>query len=144
VIYFDTSYLAKCYLNEPGAEKVRAIAERAEGLCSCELARAEFFATIHRHFREGRLKRAQMKRVLSLFEGDEADGVWAWFAVTSELVRSVCESIRALPATTFIRSADALHLKCAYEHGHRELYSNDRHMIAAGPRFQMNVRNVIE
>ena len=28
MIYFDTSYILKCYLNEPQAEKVRDLAER--------------------------------------------------------------------------------------------------------------------
>jgi len=39
VIYFDAAYVAKCYLNEPGADRVREVAYGAEGLASCELER---------------------------------------------------------------------------------------------------------
>ena len=46
MIYFDAAYIAKCYLNEPGADRVRAVAHDAEGLASCELARLEFVSTL--------------------------------------------------------------------------------------------------
>ena len=41
MIYFDAAYIAKCYLNEPGADRVREVAYGADGLASCELARLE-------------------------------------------------------------------------------------------------------
>lgn len=44
MIYFDAAYVAKCYLNEPGADRVRQVAYAADGLASCELARLEFAA----------------------------------------------------------------------------------------------------
>ena len=49
MIYFDAAYIAKCYLNEPGAERVRAMARTAEGLASCEWGRLEFASIVHRH-----------------------------------------------------------------------------------------------
>jgi hypothetical protein len=49
VIYFDSAYIAKCYLNEPGAERVRDVAYGADGLASCEMARLEFAAILTRH-----------------------------------------------------------------------------------------------
>jgi predicted nucleic acid-binding protein len=54
VIYFDAAYLAKCYLNEPGADRVREVAYGADGLASCELARLEFASILKRHVRERR------------------------------------------------------------------------------------------
>ena len=44
MIYFDTSYLAKCYLNEPHAEKVRKLAHQADGLACSQLGRVEFWS----------------------------------------------------------------------------------------------------
>jgi hypothetical protein len=32
MIYFDAAYIAKCYLNEPGADRVRAVAYGTDGL----------------------------------------------------------------------------------------------------------------
>jgi len=34
MIYFDTSYLLKCYLAEPGHEDVRQLAQDAGPLCA--------------------------------------------------------------------------------------------------------------
>jgi len=58
LIYFDAAYIAKCYLNEPGAEKVRSLAGTERGLASSELGRVEFFAVIHRHLRDGNSRSA--------------------------------------------------------------------------------------
>ena len=52
MIYFDAAYVAKCYLNEPGADRVREVAYGADGLASCELARLEFASILKRHVRE--------------------------------------------------------------------------------------------
>jgi len=54
-LYFDTAYLAKCYLNEPDHRSVRKLARRAEGLYSSGLCLAEFACVLHRHVREGSL-----------------------------------------------------------------------------------------
>ncbi|MBI5479472.1 MAG: type II toxin-antitoxin system VapC family toxin [Deltaproteobacteria bacterium] len=143
MIYFDTAYIAKCYLDEPGASFVQSLAEEADGLCSCEIARTELFATVHRHYREGRITRTQLREVFALFEGEEQDGVWLWLPVTSALIQAACDTIRALRVGVFVRAADALHLQCAKEHGHVELFTNDRHVIAAARHFGLTARNVI-
>ena len=66
MIYFDAAYIAKCYLNEPGAERVREVAYGADGLASCELARLEFASILKRHVRERhvtrRFRRKQLQR----------------------------------------------------------------------------------
>ena len=110
MVYFDTAYIAKCYLNEPNAHFVRQFAYSAAGLASCEIARVEFYAVLQRQLREGNIDSQQAQSVLSDFVQDEKDGVWEWLPVTSSLIRFVCEQISALPTTAFLRAVDAIHL----------------------------------
>jgi predicted nucleic acid-binding protein len=137
VIYFDAAYIAKCYLNVPGADRVRAVAYGADGLASCELARLEFASILKRHVREHHLTRREMATILKEFEKDEKSGVWQWFGVTSGLLEKARKVILDLPITVFVRSGDALHLACAEEHGFTEVYTNDRHMLRAAEHFHL-------
>ena len=96
MIYFDAAYVAKCYLNEPGADRVREVAYGADGLASCELARLEFASILKRHVREHHVTRREMTAILKEFEDDEKNGVWQWFGVTSELLERPVK-----PSSTF-------------------------------------------
>lgn len=143
MLYFDAAYIAKCYLNEPNAAAVRQLAYQADSPASCEIARAEFCAVVHRHLREGNIDPQEAQDVMKDFEQDESDGVWRWFPVTSSLIRLTCGHISALPATAFLRATDAIHLTCAKENGFTEVYTNDRQMLGCAQYFQVNGVNVI-
>lgn len=144
MIYFDAAYIAKCYLNEPGADRVRVLAREAEGLASCELARLEFASILKRHVREGHLTRREATATLREFEQDERDGVWQWFALTSTLLERARRHVLGLPSSLFVRSGDALHLACAEAHGFKEVYTNDRHVLQAASRFGVAGVNILD
>ena len=143
MIYFDAAYIAKCYLNEPGAERVRAVAYGADGLASCELARLEFASILKRHVREHHVTRREMTAILKEFEEDEKNGVWRWFGVTSELLEKARKAVLDIPNTVFVRSGDALHLACAQEQGFHDVYTNDRHMLQAARYFHVTGVDVL-
>ena len=143
MIYFDAAYVAKCYLNEPGADRVREVAYRTDGLASCELARLEFASILKRHVRERHVTRREMTAILKDFEEDEQNGVWQWFGVTSELLEKARKAVLDIPTTVFLRSGDVLHLACAEEHGFQEVYTNDRHMLKAARHFHVTGVNVL-
>lgn len=143
MVYFDAAYIAKCYLNEPNAATVRQFAYEADGLASCEIARVEFYSVVHRHLREGNIDSQEAQEVLRDFEQDESDGVWAWFAVSSSLIRLACQNVGSLPSTAFLRAIDAIHLTCAKENGFIEIYTNDRRMLDCAKYFQVRGVNLI-
>jgi predicted nucleic acid-binding protein len=143
LIYFDTAYLAKCYLTDHGFEAVRDVATR-DRVASCALARVEMAATFHRAFREERIPAVVYERIRRQFAADEEAGMWIWLAVTPALLRQAALCFERLGRAVFLRAADAIHLTCAAEHGFTEIYSNDRHLLAAAPRFGIKGRNVIQ
>ena len=93
--------------------------------------------------REGFLATADAQRVWTQFGQDEGQGLWTFFPVTADLVRQACGIVEGLSGSVFIRSADGLHLRCAKEQGFTEIYSNDRHLLAAAPHFGLVGKNVI-
>lgn len=143
MIYFDTAYLAKCYLNEHGSDAVRKLAAESARVACCAFGRIELAATLQRNLREGKITRRQCRVIWSQFDLDESNHIWTWLPVTPELLAGVTKNIRAMKTTTYLRAADALHLACAVEHGFKEVYSNDRHLLAAAGAFKIKGRNVI-
>jgi len=143
MIYLDTCYILKCYLTEHGSQEVRELTQSADGLASCYLARTEFAAAVHRHRREGRLSDRDADAVFDSFEADEKAGYWRWYGVTQALLDEVFSTYRSVPSSLFVRANDAIHLVCAKAQGFGEVYSNDRHILAAARAFSLNGVDVI-
>lgn len=143
MIYFDSAYVAKFYLNEPGQAAVRACAIQAGEVAICALAVAEVNAVFHRKLREGFLTAHELAIFVAEFDRDVQQGHWKLLPLTPGLLEQVARAYRTLPATVFLRSADALHLICARENGFTEIHSNDRHLLAAAPHFGLKGVDVI-
>jgi predicted nucleic acid-binding protein len=143
MIYFDTSYLAKCYLNETGSAEVRQVARSQSAIACCEYGRIEMMSTFHRNLRDGVLAKSQFDTVARQFESDDQSGVWTWLPLTADLCRKTAARIKALPPLTYLRAGDALHLTAAAENGFAEIYSNDRHLRAAAALFGLEAVNSI-
>jgi len=135
--YFDSCYMAKLYLSETDSAKVRAHAAGAQDLVCCIIGWGEIVATFHRHFRDGRLTKAELKTLTLQAEADIAGQVWKPLPVTRSLIQAQTRRMAALPASVSLRNADALHLTCAAEMDLTEIYSNDRHLLAAAPFFDL-------
>ena len=143
MIYFDTSYIAKCYLNEPGADKVRILAAESPVISCCKTGEVELVAVFHRHLREGKISREEHQTLLLQFQSDQAARVWTWIPVTNELLDAACESFHQLPSNVLVRAADAIHLLCARQNGILEIYSNDRHMLLACNAYDLLGKNIL-
>jgi predicted nucleic acid-binding protein len=143
VIFFDTSYLVRLYLEENGSDVVRHLAAQ-DDIASSWHAQPELLCSLHRAYREQRLTQEELKAQQMQFATDQNAGAYTWLALRESILSRLQSVIANLEVTTFLRAADALHLACAAEHGFTEVYSNDRHFLAAAPLFGLKGINVLE
>jgi predicted nucleic acid-binding protein len=144
VTYFDTGYLAKCYLQEKGSRTVRALAAELGHIACSAYGRMELHAAFHRKVREDALSRSQLGIILRQLDLDESRGLWTWLPLSEALMDAVSLAFRTLPATVFLRTGDALHLATARQHAFHEIYTGDTHLIAAAPHFGLAARSVAD
>jgi predicted nucleic acid-binding protein len=142
VIYLDTSYLARLYLEDAGWQKLRALAATDHVAC-CLHGRAEALAAFHRKFREGIISQRNLRDLLKEFEDECNAGAFQWLPLSETVVDRASRVYGALPKTVQLRAADALHLSCAAENSLKEIYSNDERLLAAAGHFGLVGVNVI-
>lgn len=140
--YFDSSYIAKFYLDEPESDAVRRLAESLGQVRCVAIGQIEVAAVFHRKLREGAFNAGAFREVTGQFDDDCAQGLWTWLPVTATLTAKSAAAFTRLPRSLFLRAADALHLLCAQEHGVAEIYTNDRHMTAAARHFHLKAVTV--
>jgi predicted nucleic acid-binding protein len=90
---------------------------------------------LHRQVREGTLSAAQEIRLRTLFLEDIENEVWNLVPVTNRLLHRVEFMSRKLPSSCYLRAADAIHIVSASEAGFNEIWTNDRHLLAAAAHF---------
>ncbi len=140
--YFDAAYVAKFYLDEPESDAVRGLAESLSEVHCAVIGQVEVAAVFHSKFREGAFDVGMFREVTAQFADDCEQGLWTWLPLQPALVERAAAVFARLPRSVFLRTADALHLTCAQEHGLREIYTNDRHMSAAARYFQLKAMSV--
>lgn len=141
-LYFDSAYIAKCYLNEADGPEVREVARGASGLYSSALCIAELACVFHRQVREGSIAPSMAAVLRGYFLEDIKNEVWALVPVTDRLLRQVEFLTRNLPVSCHLRAGDAIHLVSAVESGFEEIWTNDRHLLAAAACVGLQGRSV--
>jgi predicted nucleic acid-binding protein len=141
-VYFDTSYIAKFYLNEPESSQVREMVRRADVIHSSLWALVEFHAVLHRHVREGGCSAKDASRLALLFSKHVEEGLWNLVPVNEALLRRTSVLMVSAPRDLFLRTADAVHLTTAREIGERAVWTDDRHMVAAAGYFGLEGESV--
>jgi predicted nucleic acid-binding protein len=97
----------------------------------------EAASTFHRKLREREVDYGSFRASTQQFQDDIDSGKIHLQALTEEIIEHVEQTFLRLPSTTFLRAGDAIHLATAAEHGFKEIYSNDRHLLAAAPIFRL-------
>lgn len=140
-MYFDSAYIAKVYLNESDSARVRALLNRADSVVSSLWAFCEVACVFHRQLREGWLSSEQHRELSVIFSEHVEAGVWTLIPVTERILKRAVALVSALPPGVFVRAGDAVHLTTAQDLGEREIWTNDRHMLAAAPLFGLSGRS---
>lgn len=141
--FYDANYLFKLQSGEGGAAEVRSHAATVDVLICSLHGRAEFASAAFRKVREGTATSAQYQALLAQVHDETTAGHLEWLPLTDAILDRVESVFATAPATTYLRAADAIHLATAAEHGFAEIYSNDKHLLAAAPLFGLRGVNVI-
>ena len=137
MIYFDSAYIAKFYLTEPDSARVKSLAEAEGQVCCSTIGRVEVAQVFHRKLCEGQVSKAGALALFDQFDADCAIGLWTWLPVTQELVVEAAAAFRRLAPKLVLRTADAIHLASAKQHGLRTVHTNDSRMLAAAGEFKL-------
>jgi len=142
VIYFDSAYIAKFYLTEPDSARVKSLAETEGQVCCSALGRVEVAQVFHRKLREGQVSKAEALALFDQFDADCAIGLWNWLPLTEELIIEAAAAFRRFAPKLVLRTADAIHLTSARQHGLKTVYTNDLRMLAAASEFKLRGKSV--
>lgn len=104
--YFDSSILAKTYLNEEGSRRARELVRRHQVVSSI-IAPVEVVATLFRQRSAGNLRENIAAAILSRLKQDR--GNWELIQLDSEVITRAEEVVGG----TAVRTLDALHVACA-------------------------------
>lgn len=115
-MYLDSAYIAKFYVNEPDAAAVRKLIRGAA--------------------------KAQGRAMMDVFRGHVERDVWNLIPVSNALLRRAVALIRTLPKNAPLRAGDAIHLATALDVSETEIWTNDRHLLAAAAHFGIAGRSV--
>jgi len=82
--------------------------------------------------------------VLQQFAEDIHADAFRWLPLSPSVLDRIRVDFETLPRRNFLRASDALHLAIASENGFRQLYSNDKNLLAAAPHFGIRGVNVLD
>lgn len=131
MIFCDTSTVAKLYVPEKESLVTQRRLESEDEVGVSELLRPELFGVFHRRLRETKWTQAEFQAAIRQFTKDDLGGFWTWLPLDSTIVEAATSTYTTLAPDVFLRTADCIHLVTALKHGFAEIYTHDRHQLAA-------------
>ena len=108
-IFFDSSALAKRYIQEKGSDQVQAILSSASTLAVSVICVPEIVSALCRRRRERKISTAEYRNAKTAVLSDIDDATV--IGMTDEVIAQSVALLEQFP----LRSADALHIACASE-----------------------------
>lgn len=140
LLCFDSCYVLKLLCREADSDAVVALVGEDSAMACAAHGRAEVVVALHRKVRNGELSDADCRAALDRLELDGASGKLVWLPVREAAYRILTSVYARQEKGLPLRSADALHLACAAEHGFSTVWSSDRQMIAGAKAFGIECR----
>lgn len=140
--YWDTSALAKLYLQEPDSAAFRRKAVSDAPLHTAHLARHELCTVLFRRESEGAIQQGSALLLMQDFEEDIAGGLIVIQEESPDVRRHFVSTLQRCllnPAPIFVRTNDALHVASAQVAGQTEFVTADSRQRSAAAHVGLNV-----
>ncbi len=124
-VYFDSSSLAKRYIDENGSAEVDSILQETSQLAVSIIAVPEILSGLNRRVREGSITSADYVEVKKHLADDMTD------MITIQLVPEVIATCIKLLEKNPLRAMDALHVACAVEWNAGLFVTSDKRQLSA-------------
>ncbi len=138
IIYFDTSALAKWYLNEAGSDDVEKYIQEHGPVDMSDLTAVEMWCLLARRRREGNIDPKTEIKIFATFEEDIRQRFLICHPLPDGLTAGAVNLLSVHPDLP-IRALDALHLMIAREIRAEVLATADRVMVAGAKAMGFSV-----
>ena len=134
--FFDSSGLAKRYIEEPGSSRVQEILEEATSLGLSAICITEIVSALCRRKREGSISHQQYQEAQASLLNEAADS----FVVN--LTQEILLGTIALLEKSTLRAMDAIPIACAIEWNADLFVSSDENQLLAAKKAGLTITQV--
>ena len=143
IVYFDTSALAKWYLNETLSDEVERYIQEHGPVEISDLTAVEIRSLLSRRRRERKIDFKTETRAFAAFEEDVRRGFLIRNPPPATLAAGAINLIASFPDVP-LRTLDAMHLVVAQEIGAAVLATSDRVLAAGAEALGLSVVRFLE
>lgn len=137
-VYFDTSALAKWYLNEPYSDAVTRCIQRRGPVAISGLTIVEMRSLLARRRRGKEIDAALENRIFATFVEDIRQGFLVCYPFSAKAMEGAANLISMIPDVP-LRTMDSLHLTIAREGGAKTLATFDSVMAEAAGKIGLHL-----
>ena len=135
-VFFDSSSLAKRYIDEKGSDQIHPLFLQAESVLVSSICLPEIISAFARLRREKKISMTQYDKCKRSAVED-----FATFQIC-QLSPEVIRTCIALLERADLRAMDALHVACAIEAKAALFVSSDERQLAAAKKFKLTIKPV--